>query len=137
MPVKRIRVEVLDDSGSRYTITLEGGRITREKAVRILDLVELLGGVSGDVAEPKIGMSKLSKFNQVKLITERHFPVVWFSSKEVQSVYERQLKKPITLSTVSTYLSRMADRGLLIKSENGNRRRYRVMTEMSQRMLNL
>ncbi|MEA2089568.1 MAG: hypothetical protein U9O89_02255 [Thermoproteota archaeon] len=136
MPVKKIRVEVLDGDGSRYVITLKG-RITREKAVRILDLVELLGGVSGGGIHSEIELSELSKFNQVKSIIEKHFSVVWFSSKELQSMYEKQLKRPISLSTVSTYLSRMVDRGFLMRETGkGNLFYYRMMTRLSQRALN-
>lgn len=136
MPVKKIRVEVLDGDGSRYTITLKG-RITRKKAIRILDLVELLGAVSDEVIQPEIELSRLSKFNQVKSIIRKHFSVVWFSSKEIQSMYEKQLKRPIGLSTVSTYLSRMADRGFLMrKTGEGNLFYYRIMTKLSQKALN-
>lgn len=137
MPVKKVRVEVFDNDGSRYVITLEG-RITREKAVRILDLVELLGGISGEVIQPEVELSGLSKFNQVKSIIEKHFPVVWFSSKEVRSMYEKELKRPISLSTVSTYLSRMADRGFLMReTAKGNLLYYRIITRLSERALNL
>jgi hypothetical protein len=39
-----MRVEVFDGSGNRYTVTFEG-YVTREKAIRLLDIVELLGGI--------------------------------------------------------------------------------------------
>ncbi|MQY62308.1 hypothetical protein GH146_03345 [archaeon] len=42
MPTKKIRVEIFNN-GDRYTITFEG-QVTRDKALRLLDLVELLGG---------------------------------------------------------------------------------------------
>ena len=44
VPAKKIRVEIFND-GNRYTITFEG-QVTRDKALRLLDLVELLGGMS-------------------------------------------------------------------------------------------
>jgi len=136
MPARKMRVEVFDGGGNRYTITFEG-HVTREKALRLLDLVELLGGMPGLSPERDRATSESSKFDKIRLVTERHFPIVWFSSKDVQSVYEQEFKEPIPLSTVSTYLSRMADRGVLAKSGASNSRRYKMMTEISQRTLSL
>jgi len=134
MPVRKIRVEVFDGSGNRYTITFEG-QVTREKALRLLDLVELLGGMPTGNPEWNRAASDLSKFDKVRLIIDKNFPIVWFSSRDVQSAYEQEFKEPISLSTVSTYLSRMADRGVLAKSGMSNRWRYRAMTKISQSML--
>lgn len=128
MPARKMRVEVFDGSGNRYTITFEG-HITREKAVRLLDLVELLGGIPGGNPEWEDAAYKLSKFDRVHQVVEKHFPIVWFTSRDVQSMYEQEVKKPISLSTVSTYLSRMTDRGFLAKSGMSNRRRYRIITK--------
>jgi hypothetical protein len=53
---------------------------------------------------------------KVRLIIDKHFPAVWFSSREGQLIYEEEIKELISLSMVSTYLSRMADRGFLMKN---------------------
>ena len=132
MPARKIRVEVFDSEGNRYTIAFEG-TVTREKALRLLDLVELLGGMpSGGNARMNVANNELSKFDKARLIVDKNFPTVWFSSRDVQSAYEQEFKEPISLSTVSTYLSRMADRGVLAKGGMSNRRRYRAMTKVSQ-----
>ena len=127
-------MEVFDGSGNRYTITFEG-QVTREKALRLLDLVELLGGMPAGNPEWNRGASDLSKFDKVRLIIDKSFPIVWFSSRDVQSAYEQEFKEPISLSTVSTYLSRMADRRVLAKSGMSNRWRYRAVTKISQSAL--
>ena len=131
-----MRVEVFDESGNRYTITFQG-RVTRDKALRLLDVVELLGGMPG--LNPGVGDSPLvmSKFDEVRLIVARSFPIVWFSSHDVQTAYEQELKKPISLSTVSTYLSRMTERGFLANRRMSNRRSYRLVTRISQNALRL
>jgi len=128
-----MRVEVFDGEGNRYTVTLEG-RITRDKALHILDLIELLGGIPGGSPAWE-GKSELSKMDRIRVIIEKHFPLVWFSSKEIQSTYEREFREPINLSTVSTYLSRMANRGLLIAKSESRARRYRMATEVTQKAL--
>jgi hypothetical protein len=136
MPAKKMRVEVFDGGGNRYAITFEG-QVTREKAIRLLDIVELLGGMPGVNPGESQPISNLSKQDKVRLIVEKKFPIVWFSSKDVQGLYEKELKEPISLSTVSTYLSRMAVRGILAESSASNKKRYRIVTQLVQDSVNL
>ena len=109
--------------------------MTRDKALRLLDLVELLGGMPAG-GNPSIGPAppgnQLSKYDKVRVILQRSFPVVWFSSREVQSVYEQELKEPISLSTVATYLSRMAAKGLVLKTGSSNNLRYKAAEGVPQ-----
>src|SRR3972149_9067115 len=102
MPAKKMRVELFDSEGNRYTIAFEG-QITRDKALRLLDLVELLGGMPNDSAsrslENPLTGSPLSRFDRVRSVIQKNFPLVWFSSRDIQSVYEQELKEPISLST--------------------------------------
>ena len=136
MPARKMRVEVYDETGNRYTITFEGG-VTRDKALRLLDIVELLGGMPGGNSSKETAPSELSKFDKIRFILEKHFPIVWFSSKDVQSTYEQEFKEPASLSTISTYLSRMTNRGFLVRDKASNSLRYRVITEASKNILGL
>ncbi|MDH7563388.1 MAG: hypothetical protein QHH24_00685 [Candidatus Bathyarchaeota archaeon] len=135
MPAK-IRVEVSDDEGNKYTIALEG-RINREKAQRLLDMVELLGGVS-DISDGHLESNRnliegiQSKYEKMKLLLKKNFPLVWFSSHEVQTLYEQEIKEPVSLSTVSTYLSRMTAQGVLLKNGAGNNLRYKLVSSIPQ-----
>jgi len=131
MPARKMRVEVFDENGNRYTVTFQGN-VTRDKALRLLDIVELLGGMPGAGSKLDQRNSELSKLDRVLYVVKEDFPVVWFSSRDVQTLYEQKLKEPISLSTVSTYLSRMADRGILAKNRMSNRLRYRMITEISR-----
>ncbi len=124
MPVRKMRVDVYDEGGNRYTISFEG-MVTRDKTLRILDIVELLGGMPG--IEPEMRYSQQSsKIDRIRLFVERHFPLVLFSAKDVQQLYEKEMKESISLSTVATYLSRLADRGFIIKTRNSNRVFFRI-----------
>ena len=129
MPTKKMRVE-LSNNGDRYTITFEG-HITRDKALRLLDLVELLGGMSPVNPESNHSTSEMSKIDKVRLAAEKDFPLGWFSSKEIQETYEQQFNEPISLSTVSTYLSRLTDRGFFMKKYTSNQLRFRIITAVS------
>ena len=130
MPTKKMRVEIFNN-GDRYTITFEG-QVTREKALRLIDLVELLGGMPTVNSESSRPISEIPKIEKVRLAAEKNFPVGWFSSKDLQTAYEKQFNEPIRLSTVSTYLSRLTDRGFFIRSGASNQRRYRIMTALSK-----
>lgn len=136
MPAKKMRVEVFDGGGNRYSITFEG-QVTREKALRLLDIVELLGGMPGVNPSESQPISDLSKQGKVRFLVTRNFPIVWFSSRDVQNLFEKEFKEPISLSTVSTYLSRMADHGILAESSASNKKRYRIITQMAQDAVNL
>ena len=129
MPARKMRVELFDSEGNRYTIAFEG-QVTRDKALRLLDLVELLGGMpnEGATSGPGIALarSNISRFEKVRLAIQKNFPLIWFSSKDAQTVYEQELKEPISLSTVSTYLARMTNRGLLLRSGESNNLKYKM-----------
>jgi hypothetical protein len=129
MPTKKMRIEI-SNNGDRYTITFEG-QVTRDKALRLLDLVELLGGIPTVNAETSRSTSEASKIEKVRLVAEKIFPVGWFSSKQLQAAYEKQFNEPIRLSTASTYLSRLADRGFFSKKGASNKIRYRTVTSIS------
>lgn len=138
MPTRKMRVELFDGEGNRYTVAFEG-QITREKALRLLDLVELLGGMPSGGGNPGVNVvgagNEFSKYDKVRMVVQKHFPVVWFSSREAQSVYEQELKEPISLSTMATYLSRMANKGILVKTGASNRLKYKVTPSFSQATL--
>jgi len=136
MPAKKMRVEVFDANGNRYAVTFDG-EVTREKALRLLDIVELLGGMPGVNPRESEPISELPKLEKVRFIVQKHFPIIWFSSRDVQTVYEQELKEPVSLSTVSTYLTRMAKRGILMKSGFSNSKRYRLITRKTQSAVSL
>jgi hypothetical protein len=110
--------------------------VTRDKALRLLDLVELLGGAPSEGptvnSGPAMPNRALSRFEKVQLVIQKNFPLIWFSSKEVQSVYEQELKEPVSLSTISTYLSRMAGKGLLIRTGSSNSLKYKTAPNIPQ-----
>ena len=133
-----MRVELFDNEGNRYTVSFEG-QITRDKAVRLLDLVELLGGMPNESASQKpeslMTGALLSRFDRLRSVIQKSFPLVWFSSRDIQSVYEQELKEPISLSTVSTYLSRMSGKGFLLRTGESNNLRYKTVSTITQATL--
>jgi hypothetical protein len=138
MPARKMRVELFDSEGNRYTVAFEG-QITRDKALRLLDLVELLGGMPGENPTSVTGnvqtVNGSSRVDKVRSLVQKSFPLVWFSSKDIQSFYEQELKEPIGLSTVSTYLSRMASKGFLLRNGGPNNLKYKISTATPQAVI--
>lgn len=124
MPTKKLRVEIFDAEGNRYTVSCEG-RVSRERILHLLDLVELLGGGAEDNSEWRSTSSDHSKFDNVFSLVKQRFPFEWFSSKDAKRICEQEFDEPFSLSTVSTYLARMADRGFLSRKGPSNSRKYR------------
>ena len=138
MPARKMRVELFDSEGNRYTVAFEG-QITRDKALRLLDLVELLGGMPNDSLPPgtldAASALRSSRFDKLRSLVQKSFPLVWFSSRDVQSAYEQELKEPVSLSTVSTYLSRMANKGFLLRAGENNNLKYRLTSNIPQAII--
>jgi hypothetical protein len=135
MPARKMRIELFDSEGNRYTVSFEG-QMTREKALRLLDLVELLGGMpsgeGGGEINSAVANQQYSKYGKVRILVQKYFPLVWFSSREVQTVYEQEFKEPIGLSTVATYLARMANKGILEKTGAPKNLKYKLAPMIPQ-----
>jgi len=67
---------------------------------------------------------------RLQLFLKVNFPARWFDSAEVKRVYDEAYTDSIRPSTVSTYLSRLAQGGFLERRGNRNQRRYRLMEEV-------
>lgn len=139
MPARKMRIELFDSEGNRYSIAFEG-QITRDKAVRLLDLVELLGGAAPSSptspdTPPATSPEARSKFERVRVVAQKQFPLVWFSSREIQNAFEQEFKQPISLSTVSTYMTRLTDKGILSKTGPPNSLKYKLAPSLLQATL--
>lgn len=130
MPARKMRIELFDNEGNKYTIGFEG-QISRDKALKLIDMVELLGGLStGNVrSTPQLADGVRvyqTKCDKLFDLIRRNYASVWFTSNETRQAYEEEFKEPISLSTASTYLGRLNSRGLLSKSGSANSIRYRI-----------
>jgi len=135
MVAPTIRLAVSDNNGTRYTLTVEGP-ITRDKTLQLYDIMELIRGVPSEkqviTNSNNVFPTEFSRFEKIQGLIQKSFSLIWFASKDVQLVYEQELKEPISLSTVSTYLARMTNKGLLIRSGTGNNIKYKTAQFLSQ-----
>lgn len=123
MSYPRVKIDVFDKEGNKISISLEGN-ITRKKVLHVLDLIELLNGTSStELVNAKPGTTK---YDKLQLLIEREFPIGWFLSEQIHVAYEDAYIEPIGISTVSTYLSRLTKRGLLLRKGSRGKRMYRI-----------
>lgn len=122
MPRRRVKIEFEDADGSKYALSLQGG-VSREKVLKILDLVELISsGVNDKEEQTRTSNTSVSRLHQ---LIDNKFPLGAFTSGDLLEAYEDQYNRSVKLSTVSTYLSRMSDHGTLRRHRAGSSWSYR------------
>lgn len=129
MPARKIKIEFFDEEGTKHTITLEG-HISREKVSRILDYVELMGGTSIPSPKESSLFNTPNKFERIKTLVLTHFSDKIFSSKDVKSAYSHIFGEDISLSVVSTYLSRLVDKGILNRAGSPSEWKYAIKSKV-------
>jgi hypothetical protein len=123
MRPQKLKIEFYDPDGVRHFITMDGP-VSRDKVARILDLVEVISGTP--VPSPTaLGLSG-KKLDRLASSIISHLRDKPFTSTEAKKVFEKTYAEKIPLSTVSTYLSRLADRGLLARRPDADALRYCV-----------
>ena len=134
MRPRRFKLEFYDDEGVKHAITVDG-QITREKVGKLLDLVEVMAGT------PRATASALSvsphKFDRLASTIISGLKEKTFTASEAKKIFESQFSEKIPISTVSTYLSRLTDRGILQRTVNGRTVSYRVSSEEPKQFLAL
>ena len=125
------------------TIKLTDGTIIRIPSGDTESLKTTLALVTGKDVKPGEGEKEIqkitsiheliaaSKIERVASIIRNHYPEGdWFTSNEVCELYEIIFREGIKMSTVSTYLSRLADENLLNRKGSVSQRLYSVTKKL-------
>lgn len=126
MRPRRLKLEFYDGEGVRHVISVDGP-VTREKVGKILDIVELMAGTNRPTPTT-LGLSQ-RKFDRLTTMIMSQLRDRDFTSREVKKSYETSFREGIPLSTVSTYLTRLLDRGVLEREGGSVGLVYRVRLE--------
>lgn len=124
----KVKIEFTDSNGAKYSFAIEG-RPTKENMSKVIDFV---GAMSGGEEEPTQQAPIDTNFARVYGLVETKFKFGSFSSSDVLDAYVYEFDLPTTLSTISTYLSRLAERGLLNRSRIGAGWIYRLAKQEQQ-----
>jgi hypothetical protein len=111
---KKIKLEFFDRLGIKHSVAIEGD-FTVDKVTRLLEYAEIVAGGGASHAPLTEGaqetkMSRLLDVINTRLVDHS------FDSREVWESYRETWGEDFSLGAVSTYLSRLADRGTLERS---------------------
>jgi hypothetical protein len=121
MARKRIRIDLEDSEGAKYNFSLEGN-VTREKMLKIFELMNLM-----NIEEPETSAHLDSIGAKIWNVIDKNFPIGKFTSSMILEKYEDQYEEPIKLSVISTYLSRFAVKGKVVREKQGKEWAYQIL----------
>jgi len=119
---KKIRLEFYDRAGVKHSVAMEG-ELTTDKVRRLLEYAEIVSGHESTSILPEPQESKMSRLLDV--INTRHFDHA-FDSRELWKEYRETWGDDFSLGAVSTYLSRLAERGTLERSGSAAHWQYKL-----------
>ena len=123
MARKKIRIEMDDGEGGKYALSVEGN-VTREKILKVFELMQLLDMEQvADYTKP----DPTSVGSKIWSLVENKFNFGEFTSSSLLEAYEDQYNEPVKLSVIYTYLSRFADRDKLVRNKGRKEWLYRKM----------
>ena len=118
---KRIKIELEDEEGTKFTLALEG-KVSREKLMKAVDMLEIMDvPLERSNRVPDQG----TFLGKVMTLLETTFVAGDFSSSDVAREFEDKYDQPAKLSTISTYLSRLAEKQYIKRERFGNSWVYR------------
>jgi hypothetical protein len=110
-----------DEEGTKYTLALEG-TVSRDKLMKAMDMLEVMDvPLDHTLRTPDQG----TFFGKVQTLLETTFAAGDFSSTDVAREFEDKYAQPVKLSTISTYLARLADKQYIKRERFGNSWVYR------------
>jgi hypothetical protein len=121
---KKVKVEITDEEGTTYSLALQG-TFSQDKVMKMMELLDLLGQNDHGLHHAT-SPNESTTYGKILKLIQTSYTAKEFSSADIARDYEDQYASPIPLSTVSTYLSRLADKGILNRQKFGNSWVYRV-----------
>lgn len=120
---KKIRLEFFDRTGAKHTVAIEGD-LTVDKVNKLLEYAEIVAGSNphsqGAVALQDSKMARLLDVINTRLVGRT------FDSRELWQAYRDNWGDEFSLGAVSTYLSRLVDRGTLERDGSPAHWSYRL-----------
>ena len=121
MTKKQVRIDVEDNDGVKTKISIEGN-VTREKVLKIFELMEMVNIEEHD-NNPKID----TVGGKIWYLVGKYYPTGRFTSSEILERYEDEYNEPIKLSVISTYLSRFNTKNKVQRAKRGREWAYQAI----------
>ncbi len=131
---KKIKIELEDDEGSKYNLSLEGN-FSKEKIFQVIELMDLVQSTnSGEITnqlQEKNNNNTLSVDSKIWKIVEESFYFNTFTSSDIVNIYKKKYNETIKLSIVSTYLARYCAKGKLNRTKRLREYVYNLVRDSS------
>ena len=131
---KKIKIELEDDEGSKYNLSLEGN-FSKEKIFQVIELMDLVRSTnSGEITnqlQEKNNNNTLSVDSKIWNIVEESFYFNTFTSSDIVNIYKKKYNETIKLSIISTYLARYCAKGKLNRTKRLREYVYNLVGDSS------
>lgn len=131
---KKIKIELEDDEGSKYNLSLEGN-FSKEKIFQVIELMDLVRSNSGAITNPlQEKNNALSVDSKIWNIVEESFHFNTFTSSDIVNIYKKKYNETIKLSIISTYLARYCAKGKLNRTKRLREYVYNLVRNSSTKV---
>jgi predicted transcriptional regulator len=129
---KKIKIELEDDEGSKYNLSLEGN-FSKEKILQVIELMDLVRSDTGAITNNPLQEKNnaLSVGSKIWNIVEESFYFNTFTSSDIVNFYKKKYNETIKLSIISTYLARYWEKGKLNRTKRLREYVYNLMRNSS------
>ncbi|RLE66406.1 MAG: hypothetical protein DRJ38_01790 [Thermoprotei archaeon] len=115
----KVKIEDILPSGEKVSVVIEGSEVSRERILQILDLFNILSKTD-TVREPRTLKEKIWE-----ILVNNFSDGEWFTINEAYAAV-RQSLRDVSVTAVSSYVSRFLREGRLEKTGRKPRTRYRI-----------
>jgi hypothetical protein len=123
----KVKIEFVDENGAKYSFNIEGS--SKDNINKLIEFAEAASATSS-TAQQEFNSTNFSKLYG---LLESRFRFGSFTSTDVLRAYEQDLNTPTSLGVISTYLARLAKRGMLTRARQGSGWAYRLARTEEQR----
>ena len=120
---KKIKLEFFDRAGVKHTLSIEGD-VSPEKVTRLLEYAEIVAGAHHPPSST--GQLHDTKIKRLLDVASTEFADQPFDSRQLWQRYRDAWGDEFSLGAVSTYLSRLVDRGVLVRDGSSAHWLYRL-----------
>ena len=120
---KKIKLEFFDRTGVKHSIAIEGD-LTTDKVNKLLEYAEIVAGSNPQSSIPVAAQE--SKMTRLLDVINTRMAGRTFDSRELWQAYRDNWGDEFSLGAVSTYLSRLVDRGTLEREGSPAHWSYRL-----------
>ncbi len=122
--MKKIKIETILSDGSKVVVSLNSP-INKKKLENFLMLINLLDSGSANLSEGSLVTKSI--YEKVKYLVEKYFSNKVFTLSEFMRTYSEVYGGSLKKSTLSTYLSRLVDEGILLREGFRGNYHYRYI----------